>query len=181
MMMPGNQARQFFDEKQAGILTALIPSDYRKERMNEVLELFRQMRSVYRAHKPNKEDVASYKETAVRMRKALLEDFEYVAWPNYLHKVVEHVQEVLEDPEGPGSIGILSSEGNEAANKLFRELRSHFSRKHSTYDSLRDVLWFHWLYTSPTLRRLSNVHAREYRCSHCGELGHSTLNCKSNE
>ena len=54
------------------------------------------------------------------MEKMLIEHFDYAPWPNYLHKVIEHVQEILADPEGPGSIGAFSGEGNEAGNKLFR-------------------------------------------------------------
>ena len=43
--------------------------------------------------------------------------FTYVQWPNYLHKILEHTQELI---ELAGTTGGLSGEGVEAGNKLFR-------------------------------------------------------------
>ena len=145
--------------------------------MGEILGLFRQLRTVYRAHHPHQEDVASYKDKAITMGRLLDEHFAYASWPNYLYKLIEHVQEPLEDENGPGTIRGLSGEGNEGANKVFRDLRRHFSRKSSALVSLRDVLWFHWLYTSPKLRRIAKVTTREYTCSKCQQLGHSATHC----
>ncbi|XP_063971603.1 V(D)J recombination-activating protein 1-like [Lytechinus pictus] len=179
LMMPGNYARQLFKEANQRHVLALIPDSDRREKMGEIFHLFRQVRQVYRAHHPGKEDIASYKEKAIRMGRLLDEHFTYASWPNYLHKLIEHVQEVLEDEEGPGTIGGLSGEGNEGANKVFRDLRRHFSRKSSAMLSLRDVIWFHWLYTSPKLRRIAQVTSRDYSCSKCQKLGHSAIHCSN--
>ncbi|XP_071495144.1 V(D)J recombination-activating protein 1-like [Diadema antillarum] len=122
------------------------------------------------------EHVTSYKDTGVKMGELLRESFSYASWPNYLHKLIEHVQEPLEMENGPRTIGALSGEGNEGANKVFRDLRRHFSRKSNAITSLRDTMWFHWLYTSPKLRRIAKDTAR-HRCSNCQQLGHSIANC----
>ncbi len=61
-----------------------------------------------------------------------------------MHKIIEHVQELIQWKEGPGSIGAVSSEGNEAGNKIFRHFRLHLSSKGSTYQGLVDVLRLHW-------------------------------------
>ena len=59
------------------------------------------------------------------MGSLFLQHFDYVEWLNYLYKVIEHVQQLIKDPNGPGSVGAISSEGNEAVNKLFRKKISH--------------------------------------------------------
>ena len=115
------------------------------------------------------------------MGKLLDEHFAYVSWANYLHKLIEHVQEPLEDENGPppmgggGGGGGLSGEGNEGANIVFRDLRRHVWRKSRAMVSLRDVLWFHWLYTSPKLHTIAQVTTREYTCSECQQVA-STVN-----
>lgn len=47
------------------------------------------------------------KKCAVEMGNLLLKHFDYVECPNYLHKIFEHVQQLIEDPNGPGSVGVL--------------------------------------------------------------------------
>ena len=61
LMVPGNYARQLFDERNQEHVLALIPDKKRKEKMGEILGLFRQLRTVHTAHHPRQEDVASYK------------------------------------------------------------------------------------------------------------------------
>ncbi|XP_063951972.1 V(D)J recombination-activating protein 1-like [Lytechinus pictus] len=108
LKMPGNYARALFDASNESTFLELIPNQDRKSNLQSVLRDFCFLRRIYR-------------ERNQKLKKY------YVSWPNYmyLHKMIEHVQEVLEDPQGPGSIGSLSGEGNEAANKLFRHLRKH--------------------------------------------------------
>ena len=140
--------------------------------------VFSILRSVYSASHPRSEDVATYKQRALQMGQLLLTNFMYAGWPNYPHKIIEHVQEIVEDSEGPNTVGGISGEGNEAANKLFRELRAHFALKHDEFLLLyRDIIWFHRLYTSPKLTRLSHVNTRSYLCSNCKGLGHNVRSC----
>ncbi|XP_063951685.1 V(D)J recombination-activating protein 1-like [Lytechinus pictus] len=176
LMMPGNYARELFDFKNEECFLELLPSAERRHHLSSVLEKFRSLRKVYRALKPVREEVTKYKATAVKMGQELLDNFGYVMWPNYLHKVIEHVQEILDDP---GSIGAFSGEGSEAANKLFRHLRKYASRRSTVEESLRDVLWFHWMYTSQQLHalRAASLVKRKFHCSICGEEGHSKLTC----
>nr|XP_054766947.1 V(D)J recombination-activating protein 1-like [Lytechinus pictus] len=166
----------FFDLKNEECFLELLPSAERRHNLSSVLEKFRSLRKVYRALKPVRDKVTKCKVTAVKMGRELLDNFGYVMWPNYLHKLIEHVQDILDVPD---SIGALSGEGSEAANKLFRHLRKYASRS-TVEESLREVLWFHWMYTSPKLRalRATSLVKRKYHCSICGE-GHSKLTCPS--
>ncbi|XP_060562648.1 V(D)J recombination-activating protein 1-like [Ruditapes philippinarum] len=145
----------------------------RRKHLSSVLQKFRLMRKVYRAKDPKKEcpgDVSSYKVTAIEMGRLLLAHFEYASWPNYLHKVIEHVQEIIESTDGPGTVGGISGEGNECGNKIFRHMRKNMARKGNTQGGLRDVLWCHWLYSSPELTSLALVTLKQSRCSLCLEL-----------
>ena len=109
------------------------------------------MRKIYRAKQPltdYPDNTESYKQNAVKFGNHLLEHFAYCNWPNYLHKVIEHVYEIIEKE---GSVGIFSSEGNKAGNKLFRHIRRHHSRKNTVQGSLEDTLKMHMLYSSKAL------------------------------
>ena len=63
------------------------------------------------------------------MGKDIIQHFHYAQWPNYLHKIIEHVQELINMPNGPGAVGELSGEGNEGGNKIVRHFRKHLSGK----------------------------------------------------
>ena len=169
LMMPGNYARQLFDSSH-DILFANVESNERKQLLGEFLTKFIDMRCVYRCANPlvkMPEKVKNYKKFAVETGAFLITHFEYAKWPNYLHKVIEHVQQLIEDPRGPGSVGEMSSEGNEAGNKLFRHFRKNLARRGSTAGGLRDVLVAHWLYSSYTLASLAEVEHKKQKCSVC--------------
>ena len=158
LMMPGNYSRMLFDETNESHLIHLIRNDERKKCVKMLLEKFRAMRTVYRATDPKvqyPQKTNLYKDTAIQFGRDLIDNFEYARWPNYIRKVIEHVQELIENPNGPGTVGGLSGEGNEGGNKIFRHFRLHLARKGSTYGGLRDVLWIHWLYSSPKLVKLA--------------------------
>jgi hypothetical protein len=126
LMMPGNYARTLFDVKNEHIVYELIESVERINLMLDMLNKFRHLRKIYRSNSPLNEyleEVKCYKEKAVEMARFLLQYYSYVQWPNYLHKIIEHVQELIENDSGPGSIGMLSGEGNEGGNKVFRYFR----------------------------------------------------------
>ena len=178
LMMPGNYSRTLFDKKHEAVLLALLNEDDQKH-MTNILNKFRFLQSVYRANQPDKSDVKIYKTVAVQMGQLLIDHFNFARWPNYLHKIIEHVQEIIEDPNGPGSIGAFSSEGNEAGNKLFRLFRKSYSDRGDTYKGLEDVIKLHWLYSSLTLEVLAAVEHRRYRCSKCSQFGHKKNNCNT--
>nr|AJO68011.1 RAG1L [Branchiostoma belcheri] len=180
LMMAGNYARELFKAEHADKLVALVDKPDRKSALVEVLAKFRQLRKVYRANWPlndMSDEVRQYKAKAVEMANDLKTHFPYAPCTNYLHKVIEHVQELIEHPSGVGSVGALSSEGNEAGNKLFRQLRLGHARKGNTYNGLRDVLCTHWLYTSKTLRDKAAVTERSLCCGRCGGVGHNVRTC----
>lgn len=180
LMMPGNYARVMFDKANESQLLRIIPLEERRQKMKQVLHIFRFMRSVYRSNDPmaiSSVNVGIYKDRAVEMGKLLLEDFSYCQWPNYLHKIIEHVQEIIEDDTGVMSVGALSGEGNEAGNKIFRQFRKHHSRKGNTMQGLRDVLWLHWLYSSPKLTDMAEIYRKNVHCTQCHEVGHNIRTC----
>lgn len=82
------------------------------------------------------QDVANYKKVAVEIGQMLIDNFGYCLWPNYLHKVIEHMQEIIQHEDGPGTVGGLSGEGNESGNKSFRHFRKHLSGRGE------GLLWF---------------------------------------
>lgn len=152
----------------------------RKSHLSSILCKFRILRKIYRARQPlvdYPEETKNYKKIAIEMGKELIENFHYVVWPNYLHKIIEHVQELIERPNGPGTVGGLSGEGNEGGNKIFRHFRKNFARKGSTQGGLRDVLCLHWLYSSPALVELADVTHKTNRCGLCLKEGHDRRTC----
>ena len=180
LMQGGNYARVLFDKEHENDIIALIPGK-RADLVRQLLDQFRPLRSVYRARNPIKDmadEVSQFKTKAVSMGAFLIENFHYVAWPNYLHKVIEHTQEIIEHPGGPGTVGGLSGEGNEGGNKVFRQFRRDLSRKCSTESSLVDVLKMHWLYSCRPLQQISKVSLQERSCSWCRSSGHYNTTCK---
>ena len=105
---------------------------------------------MYRAKNPKdeyEEDIPRIARVALDLGLQFRDHFSYVHWPNYLHKIIEHTQELIETA---GTIGGLSGEGIEAGNKLFCYMRMNLSRKGKVAEGLRDVLWLHWLLSSPS-------------------------------
>ena len=178
LMMPGNYARVLFDPANEEIILGLIDDNEKYDALVSILDKFRFMRSVYRAIKPDPNHVAMYKTITVAMGELIKTHFSFARWPNYLHKLIEHVQEILQDPNGPGSIGAFSGEGNEAGNKIFRLFRKNFANKGNSYKGLEDVLKLHWLYSSPALSKLAEVQHRKNKCAVCGDFGHNKRSCR---
>ena len=164
-----------FDSKNEAAVCELVVDSDRKALMIGFLCQFRRLRTIYRAKSPKTdypEEVKFFKMSAVKMGKLLLENFSFVEWQNYPHKLIEHVQELIQHDLGPGSIGMFSCEGNECGNKVLR----HF-RKDDVTGGLRDVLQLHWLYSSKVWQELSSETHKQNRCSVCFGTGHIRNNC----
>lgn len=119
-MMPGNYRRVLFDPENEKKVLALIKHWERSRYLYDILNKFRFLRANYRAKQPLKdfpEQLKVHKATAVEICRSLLNHFEYASWPNYLNKIIEHVQEIIEFTDGPGTVGSLSSDGNDTATK----------------------------------------------------------------
>ena len=182
LMMPGNYARVLFDKNNVQQVLFLIPTSEKKETLALILEKFRFLRKIYRSNNPlmdYRAEVDKYKSVAIEMAKLLLENFQYIHWPNYLHKIIEHPQEIILHPDGPGTVGGISGEGNEAGNKVFRAIRLNLSKKSGVKDSLLGVLKLHWLYSSPKLRSAGKVVTEKRVCSLCLSSGHNIRTCMS--
>lgn len=92
-----------------------------RQNLSVLLDKFNFLRRIYRSNNPKKRlpfRGPMYKVCAVETGQLLLTKFEYAHWPNYLHKIIEQIQQLIEDPSGPSAIGSFSSERNEAGNKL---------------------------------------------------------------
>ena len=151
VMLLGNYACRLIDPQTEPFILNCIGKEDRKEVLQKVLEQFIVMQKIYHVKHPltdYPDDTKSYKQSLCKFGNHLLEHFAYCNWPNYLQRVIEHVYEIIEKE---GSVGIFSSEGNEAGNKLFRHIRQHHSCKNTVQGSLEDTLKMHMLYSSKTL------------------------------
>ena len=66
------------------------------------------MNKIFSSSKPKEEfpnEWSQYKERAVEFGKHLLTCYPYARWSNYVHKTIEHVQEVI---ESHGTLGGFS-------------------------------------------------------------------------
>ena len=120
------------------------------------------------------EEVAAHHDTAVMFGRILIDNFDYVRWSNYTHKIIEHVGEII---ESGGLVGAYSNEGNEGGNNLFRHFRKHHSRKSPILGGLEDIIRIHWLCCSKKLQGLATVVQKKCRCTKCGIECHNKLTC----
>ena len=179
LQLPGNYAREILAEGNGNLLPDFLDGRhaFNKRCLREIIRQFRWLRMVYRAKIPNKDDVASYKQKAVQLGRQLIQVFPWASWPNYLHRIFEHVQQIIEEK---GSVGSLSAEGSEANNKQTRLFRTLRSCTFSADSSMEDVLELGWLVTSKPLQTLAETSKRQYLCSNCGDEGHSKRSCPRN-
>lgn len=160
MRMNGNYARRLMTTEAVEAVCELVPSEPRREALRELMELYLQMKPVWRASCPAKEcpdQLCRYSFNSHRFADLLSSTFKYRykgKIPNYLHKTLAHVPEII---ERDGSIGAWASEGNESANKLFRRFRKMNARQSKAFE-LEDVLKHHWLYTSKYLQKFMEAH-----------------------
>ena len=176
-MKPGNYARILFDPQNESKVVFLLGTEEKKNNFTELLSKLQFMHKVFSCRSPKLKYPSEwnhYKQVAVEFGNILLNNYPYARWSNYVHKCIEHVQEVIETDD---TLGGLSGEGNEAGNKIFRHLRKNHSRKGSTLHSVTDVLKVHWPYCSRKLRKLSHVSRRKYKCSLCNQMGHNCMSC----
>ncbi|XP_076589658.1 V(D)J recombination-activating protein 1 [Chaetodon auriga] len=160
MRMNGNFARRLLTLETVEAVCELVPSEARREALRELITLYLQMKPVWRATCPAKEcpdQLCRYSFNSQRFADLLSTTFKYRykgKIPNYMHKTLAHVPEII---ERDGSIGAWASEGNESANKLFRRFRKMNARQSKAFE-LEDVLKHHWLYTSKYLQKFMEAH-----------------------
>ncbi len=176
LMQPGNYSRQFTEQKAVNVMLELIP-EARREIVQQLIDKYNLMKVVWKSSKPTTtcpDLVHQYCEHARALMDILKGHFEYMKdnMPNYLHKVVAHVPELIDKF---GSVGLYSSEANEHGNKLFRLFRRMNARQNTNYE-LQDILKYHWLYTC---RRLQHHVGQERQqiCSKCKCKGHKSRAC----
>ena len=61
--------------------------------------MFHGLQTIYRAKNPKVQfpvETKRYKENAVKMERFLPSNFAYARWNNYLHKVIEHADEIID-------------------------------------------------------------------------------------
>ena len=123
--------------------------------------------------------IEQYEDNAKAFCTLLRVKFTYITtWPNYLHKMTEHVKENMRDK----TIGCLSRGAHEKSNKLTRYIwikLNHRSRQISEHE-WRDVLKIQSLYTCRQLQQEMKHHNRNiYTCSICHIPGHTKKNIGS--
>ncbi|XP_053498325.1 V(D)J recombination-activating protein 1 [Ictalurus furcatus] len=160
MRMNGNYARRLMTREAVEVVCELVPSEERREALKELMELYLQMKPVWRSTCPARDcpdQLCRYSFNSQRFAEILSTTFKYRydgKITNYLHKTLAHVPEIV---ERDGSIGAWASEGNESGNKLFRRFRKMNARQSKTFE-LEDVLKHHWLYTSKYLQKFMEAH-----------------------
>ena len=177
LMQPGNYSRLLLSEKSMKIILALIPEG-RRGVIQQLVHEYTLLKRVWKATNPNdscQELLKNYPANARSFMRTLHTSFSYTAYnmPNYLHKVIAHVPELILKY---GSVGAYSSEPNEHGNKLFRMLRKMCSRQTTDFE-LKDILKFHWLYTVKSLQREVDQIQCQQKCSICGTFGHKCSTC----
>ena len=179
LMLPGNYARILFSQKKEKHIFHLRKSEEQKQNFGKLLTYLRFMNKIFSSNKPKQglpDEWMLCKSKAIEFGKLLISCFPYARWKNYVHKMIEHVQEVIEIH---GTLGGFCGEDNEAGNKIFSHLCKNHSRKSGTFDSVNDVLKMHWLYCSFKLKKLSDVARGKYGCSICKQNGRNCHTCPS--
>ncbi|XP_017555498.2 V(D)J recombination-activating protein 1 [Pygocentrus nattereri] len=160
MRMNGNYARRLMTREAVEVVCELVPSEERRKALRELMELYLQMKPVWRSTCPARDcpdQLCRYSFNSQRFAELLSTTFKYRydgKITNYLHKTLAHVPEIV---ERDGSIGAWASEGNESGNKLFRRFRKMNARQSKTFE-LEDILKHHWLYTSKYLQKFMEAH-----------------------
>ena len=115
-----------------------VPEDEKAHivHLKEIQELYSTIRSIYRATKPKPDDIQGYKVIAMDLGRKLLINFKWANWTNYLHRTIEHVQQILSER---GSTGAFSTEGSEANNKQTRMYCLLRSRTSNAANSMDDI------------------------------------------
>lgn len=169
----------FFLNKNEKHVVYLLKPGKQRDNFIELFSKIRFMHKIFSCTNPKEKyptEWINYKKVGMEFGECLKTNYPYVRWSNYVHKVIEHVQEVIQEE---GTLGSFSGEGNEAGNKIFRHLRKNHSRKSGTFESLTDVLQMHWFYCSHALMSLSHVARNNYKCTKCGQTGHNSATCPS--
>ncbi|XP_062854113.1 V(D)J recombination-activating protein 1 [Trichomycterus rosablanca] len=160
MRMNGNYARRLMTREAIEVVCELVPTEERREAVKELMELYLQMKPVWRSTCPARDCpdlLCRYSFNSQRFAELLSTKFKYRydgKITNYLHKTLAHVPEIV---ERDGSIGAWASEGNESGNKLFRRFRKMNARQSKMFE-LEDILKHHWLYTSKYLQNFMEAH-----------------------
>ena len=179
LMQGGNYGRDLIHPQIDTMLAEVIPSVNRLKVVRRLLKYYRKLHKVFRSNYPRDDcpgDLAMYDRNARLMGKHLQKHFKYIKkWPNYVHKVLCHVPELI---ELYGSIGALSTEGSERMNKEHRRNRKEHSRQ-TTIHEQRDNLRWSWLTASLKLRKDVEITHAEYLCTNCHEPGHNIRTCKA--
>ncbi|XP_016384076.1 V(D)J recombination-activating protein 1-like [Sinocyclocheilus rhinocerous] len=160
MRMNGNYARRQMTREAVEVVCELVPSEERREALRKLMDLYVQMKPVWRSTCPSRDcpdQLCQYSYNSQQFADLLSTTFKYRydgKITNYLHKTLAHVPEIV---ERDGSIGAWASEGNESGNKLFRRFRKMNARQSKMFE-LEDILKHHWLYTSKYLQKFMEAH-----------------------
>ena len=97
LQLPGNYVREILSDKSVCLLSDILGSIEGSKALKDILQQYNWLRRVYRAKNPDPVDVSVYKKKAVALAKLLLKELPWALWLNYFHRVVEHVQELIEN------------------------------------------------------------------------------------
>lgn len=118
-MLLGNYVRILFFQKNESYIFYFLKFDEKKEKFVKLLIFVRFMYKIFSFSKLKEEffeEWLQYKSRVVEFGKYLIISYLYVRWSNYVYKIIEYVQEVI---ESYGILGGFFGEGNEVGNKNF--------------------------------------------------------------
>lgn len=174
--MNGPYVRAFLSYVSDGHGIHFITNVERRQLVQNVFDLFLELRTIYRSTGQFVGDAYAFKEKSVYFGQFLYKNFPDCARTNYLHRLIEHCGEIL--ARYPHSIGMFATDGVEAGNKMYRSLRRGRTNTASDRLSIQDILIKTWLNTSPKLLSLGKIMTKKTHCTRCHQTGHNTRTCR---
>ena len=116
LMKPGNYARILFDPQNESKVVFLLGTEEKKNNFTELLSKLQFMHKIFSCRSPKLKYPSEwnhFKQVAIEFGNILLNNYPYAHWSNYVHKCIEHVQEVIETND---TLGVLRKRWNTNLN-----------------------------------------------------------------
>ena len=123
---------------------------------------------------PTNEEITNFPQQAKTFQKAY-KKLTFAEPNNQMHQLPEHSFHYLNMPQLK-SIGKLSTEGNEAGNRRFKNEKKLHTFTGSIQSQMEQSIRFEWMATCPLVLNSLEVNTRKQTCGRCGSLTHNRTN-----
>ena len=163
LQIQGNESNKILDPRNTEDVLSLITNTDHLTNMKFLLTEVSYFNRVIQSLDPKKDhSMAEFSQRAKAFQIFLLEKYNWIIWPTYLHVALAHTVEILKTSD---SIAKYSAQSKERKNHIVRIFKEHFSRKSSNELSISDVMVRDWSLSSPILRGHGSTQvARRSRC-----------------